>query len=405
MNRRIAWNSIFLTLVAVGMFSLPVERSHSQSPGLFSDGVVASQPSYTVVEGDTLWDISGKVLGRPDLWPQVWALNPQIHNPHWIYPGDTISFINSLQPLLTLSEVEVEASGEAFADGALDEEPTEYEEVGDEAAQETESDLFVETIGSDGEEEEEGSDLFDSLGGIEEIEVVSGGHKKKAPSGHRVFVGAFVTKSELEDVGNVRAVEVGETLLGAGDDVVIELKEGQPGNLNDLYLTYRKAGDVKDPATGEPWGVMTELTGLVILGPKDGKGYRAKVVKSVLEIEPGQFLTPMVQNPFQIIQEERASSGIQARLIATQSSRNRYAEAGSIVFIDKGLDAGVRRGITFDVLKRDSVMTSLIDERFSDASQAVAKLLVIDSKPEASTCLVLSSRQEIEPGDAAVTSR
>ena len=150
---------------------------------------------------------------------------------------------------------------------------------------------------------------------------------------------------------------------------------------------------------------MTELTGLVILGPQDGKGYRAKVVKSVLEIEPGQFLTPMVQNPFQIIQEERSANGIQERLIATQSSRNRYAEAGSIVFIDQGLNAGVKRGVTFDVLKQDSVMTSLIDDTFSDSAKAVARLLVIDAKPEGSTCLVLSSQQEIEAGDSVVTSR
>ena len=269
----------------------------------------------------------------------------------------------------------------------------------------SESDLFVETIdGADPDEDME-SDLFSGLGAIEEIEVIQPRIRRKAPTGHRVFVGAFVTKNELADVGTVRGIQVGETLLGAGDDIIVELNEGHGGQLNDLYLTYRNAGEVKDPDSGDTWGVMTELTGLVILGPQDGKGHRAKVVKSVLEIEPGQFLTPMVQNPFQIIQEERSATGIQGRLIATQSSRNRYAEAGSIVFIDQGLNAGVKRGVTFDVLKQDSVMTSLIDDTFSDSAKAVAKLLVIDAKPEGSTCLVLSSQQEIEAGDSVVTSR
>ncbi|GAB6196791.1 LysM peptidoglycan-binding domain-containing protein [Lysobacter xanthus] len=75
------------TLRAVAAAALLTVAAYAVSAD-FRDG---HPDTYTVKRGDTLWDIAGRFLKRPWLWPEIWQANPQIRNPHLIYPGDVLS--------------------------------------------------------------------------------------------------------------------------------------------------------------------------------------------------------------------------------------------------------------------------------------------------------------------------
>ncbi len=76
----------FWLILIVAVLSCPLA---AQEVELRSD----HPDEYIVREGDTLWDIAGRFLTRPWQWPAIWQANPQIDNPHLIYPGDRISLI------------------------------------------------------------------------------------------------------------------------------------------------------------------------------------------------------------------------------------------------------------------------------------------------------------------------
>jgi len=78
---------------------------------------------YTVKQGDTLWDISKVFLRDPWYWPEIWYLNPQVKNPHLIFPGDTL-VLTSVDGKPQVSVAERGPVGQAAEEQSADATPT-----------------------------------------------------------------------------------------------------------------------------------------------------------------------------------------------------------------------------------------------------------------------------------------
>ncbi|MBK1692379.1 LysM peptidoglycan-binding domain-containing protein [Ectothiorhodospira mobilis] len=113
--------TLILALLATGCATAPRDPAPEQTPATAERAPEAAPASpkeaptpararvrdtaperYVVRPGDTLWDISTTFLETPWYWPEIWVDNPQIENPHLIYPGDviTLHYVNGRPRLM-----------------------------------------------------------------------------------------------------------------------------------------------------------------------------------------------------------------------------------------------------------------------------------------------------------------
>ena len=106
------------TLVAASVASfilLSSSLAQQRDPRLELAAAVGQQPptpvlnprhpeTYVVQSGDTLWDIASMFLRDPWVWPEIWQINPQVENPHLIFPGDILSlaYLDDGRPVVQL---------------------------------------------------------------------------------------------------------------------------------------------------------------------------------------------------------------------------------------------------------------------------------------------------------------
>jgi hypothetical protein len=111
-----------MTATEAAILAQPSNEVTSSGPAPDASIINPSAPkSYTVKRGDTLWGIASLFLRDPWLWPEVWYINPQIANPHLIYPGDTLSLAYGANGR---PQIRLERGGEARLDPRLRSDPS-----------------------------------------------------------------------------------------------------------------------------------------------------------------------------------------------------------------------------------------------------------------------------------------
>lgn len=325
--------------------------------------------TYTVRQGDTLWDLSGRFLNNPWYWPKIWANNPEIPNPHWIYPGNVIRFHAS-----------------------ADEAPTQVGPAEDfEPVRELE-DLSRADLGGAASAEEQ-----DAVG-------VSGPYRigYVPPRSRFARRDTFVTPRELSESGAIRAAFEEKLMLSSQDRAYARFQRSAAVKPGETYVVYKTDRPIHHPVTGELFGYQSTVLGSAKVVAVNDKAATVVIAQSWDPIERGAMLGPWMERPYRPVPRKANRVALKGRIIATQADIITMVGEHHVVFVDKGQKDGVEEGNLLTVVRsgdlyhRDPYKAPW-DSRLP--KEDVGHLLVIDVKERASAALVTRSLMELIVGD------
>jgi len=304
---------------------------------------VAVPETHTVQKGDTLWDLSARYYRNAWGWPKLWSYNPQITNPHWIYPGDVVRLVPPGGGMLP---------------------PPAPKEA---------SNLPTKIVG-----------------------------RPRGPSGIFLRQTGFVEPGELAQAAKIIGSKEEKMMLGTLDEAYVEFPKEKPFRVGERYTVYHPTQEVKHPLTGKTLGHMVEILGEgEVRAVTDGKIARVVIVDSINPIERGYLIGPL-KRQFKIVQPVTDKADMQALVVATLHPRDLIG-AENIVFVDRGKNDGVEIGNRFIVTRRGDGYQPLLargpvdDKRFP--RETIAEIVVVDLRDHIATGLVTHSTQEARVGD------
>ena len=77
--------------VTATVVAAPAHAYDPEAPTITTKNpTIGARGLYIIQDGDTLWDLCDIFFSEPWYWPTLWSYNPQLTNPHWVFPGDMI---------------------------------------------------------------------------------------------------------------------------------------------------------------------------------------------------------------------------------------------------------------------------------------------------------------------------
>lgn len=336
---------------------------------------------HEVVPGDTLWDISATYLKSPWYWPKVWSLNPQISNPHLIYPGDMISFRFTGQIMMPQSS---ETGMTSLEDGGV--------------IDEGETDELART-GKTLDATPEHFKEYVKLGGKFRIDRF----RHIEDTVFDVVKKGFVAKGEFEDLGEVAGSYEPKELLSTEDNVYVKLGKVTFG-VGEYVEFINIREEIDHPHTGDEVGNIVDIVGRgKVLDVNSERIATVKIVKAYESIEREYKVREYVKTDSNIKIVDNAAK-VKSTIVTGYDPTFFYGPS-YVVYLDKGSKDGVDKGALFSVYRRGDGLDKLdsdVDEE-QLPFELIGELVVIRVLDDTSVALITKSLTGLTAGDVAVS--
>jgi hypothetical protein len=320
--------------------------------------------THIVEKGDTLWDLSGKYLGNPYAWPQIWELNQWIKDPHWIYPGDPL-IIDMTRAVATAGSVPESVSGLQPDRRRADPSALRRPELGFAFQDFIQLPFFA----PDGAE------------------------------AHYKNQGAFTLTGNRRD---------DRQHLAEGETVYMNGGSEQGVKVGDRFLILKTvARKIKHPATKHKLGDVVQQVGVIRVVTPQPKGSVAIIERCLDGVEVGDHLvrfTEPANMPLQLRKDitDPVKVAPNSPVVVFARDAHQHTANGDMVIVDKGTNDGLKVG---DVLLAVRTRTFPVgpDEHPKNATETtthyIGQALVVRTDAQTATCRLLRTTEEILLGD------